>query len=70
MAGLKKALDACASCGPSTKALMLAALLPAAAPLVPTIIDELNEASRYRPLRDFASRWARANISFRGNIQQ
>jgi len=55
VAGLKKALDACASCGPSTKALMLAALLPAAAPLVPTIIDELNEvATRFTVLTNAA----------------
>jgi hypothetical protein len=43
VAALKKAVDECASC-PSTK-LSLASLLPAAAPIVPTIIDELNEVA-------------------------
>jgi hypothetical protein len=43
VAALKKAIDACATCK-DTK-LSLAALLPAAAPIVPTIIDELNEVA-------------------------
>jgi hypothetical protein len=43
VAALKKAIDGCATCQGMT--LSLAALLPAAAPLVPTIIDELNEVT-------------------------
>jgi len=43
VAALKKAIDGCATCQ-GTK-LSLASLLPAAAPLVPTIIDELNEVT-------------------------
>merc|ERR1719238_1385119 len=43
VAALKKTLDECANCQ-GTK-LSLASLLPAAAPIVPTIIDELNEVA-------------------------
>merc|ERR1719201_396555 len=53
VAELKKAVDECASC-PSTK-LSLASLLPAAAPIVPTIIAELNEvATRFTVLTNAA----------------
>jgi hypothetical protein len=53
VAALKKAIDDCATCKGTQ--LSLAALLPAAAPIVPTIIDELNEvATRFTVLTNAA----------------
>jgi hypothetical protein len=56
VAALKKTLDECATCqGTKLSLASVFPLLPAAAPLVPTIVDELNEvATRFTVLTNAA----------------